>query len=224
MELNIPLNHSLFPKFLDNDEINYLIQISKLEYEKAQIIHILESLKQKKKGKNKNKTIINESTNKNDLYQKFKFNINIYDDSYNNYYGSKLIDDLIKKYNSHYIMKNKLYSFRKQNNDDNLLLKKIKNNLNVFALNKDDNILKIKKDDEKLNINKKEDYYSVLLLTEREKELNLYINKLRMKEYLKFKEKFRSIPIKELIYKKYYHQVFNALFGKNNFDILNSKK
>ena len=224
MELNIPINHSLFPKFLDKDEINYLIQISKLEFEKAQIIHILENLKQKKKGINKNKTIINESTNKNDLYQKFKFNINIYDDSYNNYYGSKLIDDLIKKYNSHYIMKNKLYSFRKQNNDDNLLLKKIKNNLNVFALNKDVNILKIKKDDEKLNLNKKEDYYSVLLLIEREKKLNVYIQKLRMKEYLKFKEKFRAIPIKELIYKKYYHQVFNALFGKNNFDISNSKK
>ena len=44
-----------------------------------------------------------------------------------------------------------------------------------------------------------------------------------MKEYLKFKEKFKAILIKYLLYKQYYNQVFNALFGKNNFDISPSK-
>ena len=226
MELNIPISYSIFPKFLDKEEINYLIQISKLEFEKNLIINILENLKQKKKGLNKNKTIINENISKNDLYKKFKFNINIYDDDYKNQFGSKLIDELIKKFNEHYIMKNKLYSFRKQNNEDTLLVKNIKNKINIFAHNKDFNVLKDKYNNKLININpkEKEDYYSVLLLTQREKKLNLIIEKLRKKEYIKFKEKFSSIPIKDLIYKKYYLQVFNALFGKNNFDLSPTKK
>ena len=49
MELNIPINYSIFPKFLDKDEINYLIKLAKLELEKSQIKTIIETLKHQKK-------------------------------------------------------------------------------------------------------------------------------------------------------------------------------
>ena len=228
IELNIPMNYSIFPKFLDREEINYLIQISTLEYEKAQIINIIENLKQRKK-KNlviNSKIINNKLTDKKDLYQKFKFNINLNDDNnYKNLYGSKLFDKVIEKYNNHYITKNKLYAFKKQNSADNLILEDIKKKLNIFAHNKDSNIFKKENNKEFSNINQKdkEQYYNILFLSEREKKLNLYIQKMRMKEYLKFKEKFKAIQIKDLLYKQYYNQVFNALFGKNNFDISPSK-
>ena len=228
IELNIPMNYSIFPKFLDREEINYLIQISKLEYEKAQIINIIENVKLRKK-KNlviKNKPINNSITDKKDLYKKFKFNINLNDDSnYRNIYGSKLFDKVIEQYNNHYVIKNKLYSFKKQNSADNLILKDIKKKLNIFAHNQDSNIFKKENNKEFSSINQKdkEQYYNILFLSEREKKLNLYIEKMRMKEYLKFKEKFKAIPIKDLLFKQYYNQVFNALFGKNNFDISSSK-
>ena len=227
MELNIPINYSIFPKFLDKDEINYLIKLAKLELEKSQIKTIIETLKHQKKKNNviKTKIINNNTTDRKSLYKKFKFNINMNDDNNNNYFGSKLIDKLIEQYNKHYIMKNKLYNYKKQNSADNLILKNIKDKINIFAHNKDFSIFNKLNNKGILNSNQKEkeQYYSILFLSEREKQLNLYINNLRKKEYIKFKEKFNAIEIKELIYKKYYHQVFNALFGTNTIDILSSK-
>ena len=224
IELNLSINYSIFPKFLDQEEIEYLIKISKLELEKDQIKNIIENLKQrKKKGLFINKKISTNKMDKKDLYTKFKFNININEDiNYNNLYGSKLIDKLVEQYNNHYTYKNKLYEFNKQNSADNLFIKDIKSKINIFAHNQDPSIFKKEKNKDFVKINEieKEQYYDILFLRQREKQLNLNIQKLRMKEYLKFKEKFQTIiPMKELIYKQYYHQVYNALFGKNSLDI-----
>lgn len=224
IELNLPINYSIFPKFLDQEEIEYLIKISKLELEKDQIKNIIDNLKQRKKDFSINKTINDKKIDKKDLYIKFKFNINnINDDmNYNNLYGSQLIDKVVKQYNNHCTKKNKLYEFNKQNSADNLIIKDIKGKINIFAHNQDPSIFEHEKNKDFLNIKEieKEQYNDVVFLREREKQLNSSIQKLRMKEYHKFKEKFRAIiPIKELIYKQYYHQVYNALFGKNTFDI-----
>ena len=185
MELNIPINYSIFPKFLDKDEINYLIKLAKLELEKSQIKTIIETLKHQKKKNNvtKTKIINNNTTDRKSLYKKFKFNINMNDDNNNNYFGSKLIDKLIEQYNKHYIMKNKLYNYKKQNSADNLILKNIKDKINIFAHNKDFSIFNKLNNKGILNNNQKEkeQYYSILFLSEREKQLNLYINNLRKK-------------------------------------------
>ena len=67
------------------------------------------------------------TSNKENFYKNFNFNNDILDeDIYNNFYGSKVIDKLMELYNKQYIMKNKLYIYKKQNNLDNLVLKEIK--------------------------------------------------------------------------------------------------
>ena len=45
MELNVQIDSSMFPGFLDQEQIDYIIQISKLGFETAQLKQILESLR-----------------------------------------------------------------------------------------------------------------------------------------------------------------------------------
>ena len=229
MELNIPITHNIFPKFLDKEHINYLIKIGKLEYEKTQIKSIIEALKEMGKSKKKlekSKSVNdNMTSNKENFYKNFNFNNDILDeDIYNNFYGSKVIDKLMELYNKQYIMKNKLYIYKKQNNLDNLVLKEIKKKINIFARNKDDKIFNeenIKnniKNVINVNIKGKEQYYNILVLREKEKKLNWYIRNLRKKQILIFQEKYRPVEIKDIVSKMNYQKMFNALFGKNDFD------
>ena len=229
MELNIPITHNIFPKFLDKEHINYLIKIGKLEYEKTQIKSIIEALKEMGKNKKKlekSKSVNdNMTSNKENFYKNFNFNNDILDeDIYNNFYGSKVIDKLMELYNKQYIMKNKLYIYKKQNNLDNLVLKEIKKKINIFARNKDDKIFNeenIKnniKNVINVSIKGKEQYYNILVLREKEKKLNWYIRNLRKKQILIFQEKYRQVEIKDIVSKMNYQKMFNALFGKNDFD------
>lgn len=229
MELNIPITHNIFPKFLDKEHINYLIKIGKLEYEKTQIKSIIEALKEMGKNKKKlekSKSVNdNMTSNKENYYKNFNFNNDILDeDIYNNFYGSKVIDKLMELYNKQYIMKNKLYIYKKQNNLDNLVLKEIKKKINIFARNKDDKIFNeenIKnniKNVINVSIKGKEQYYNILVLREKEKKLNWYIRNLRKKQILIFQEKYRPVEIKDIVSKMNYQKMFNALFGKNDFD------
>ena len=229
MELNIPITHNIFPKFLDKEHINYLIKIGKLEYEKTQIKSIIEALKEMGKNKKKlekSKSVNdNMTSNKENYYKNFNFNNDILDeDIYNNFYGSKVIDKLMELYNKQYIMKNKLYIYKKQNNLDNLVLKEIKKKINIFARNKDDKIFNeenIKnniKNVINVSIKGKEQYYNILVLREKEKKLNWYIRNLRKKQILIFQEKYRQVEIKDIVSKMNYQKMFNALFGKNDFD------
>ena len=50
MELNIPIDSSIFPGYLDQEQIDYIIQISKLGFESAQLKQILESLRDRQNG------------------------------------------------------------------------------------------------------------------------------------------------------------------------------
>ena len=229
MELNIPITHNIFPKFLDKEHINYLIKIGKLEYEKTQIKSIIEALKEMGKNKKKlekSKSVNdNMTSNKENFYKNFNFNNDILnEDIYNNFYGSKVIDKLMELYNKQYIMKNKLYIYKKQNNLDNLVLKEIKKKINIFARNKDDKIFNeenIKnniKNVINVSIKGKEQYYNILVLREKEKKLNWYIRNLRKKQILIFQEKYRQVEIKDIVSKMNYQKMFNALFGKNDFD------
>ena len=229
MELNIPITHNIFPKFLDKEHINYLIKIGKLEYEKTQIKSIIEALKEMGKSKKKlekSKSVNdNMTSNKENYYKNFNFNNDILnEDIYNNFYGSKVIDKLMELYNKQYIMKNKLYIYKKQNNLDNLVLKEIKKKINIFARNKDDKIFNeenIKnniKNVINVSIKGKEQYYNILVLREKEKKLNWYIRNLRKKQILIFQEKYRPVEIKDIVSKMNYQKMFNALFGKNDFD------
>ena len=231
MELNIPITHNIFPKFLDKDQISYIIKMGKLEYEKIQLKTLIERIKER--GKN-NKILDkiennndNSTSNKDNVYKIFAFNNGQNsEDSYHNLYGSKIIDKLMKMYNNNYIMKNKLYMYKKQSNIDDNVVKDMKNKISIFAYNKDDKIFseekKRKKDnlDNLLNVNikGKEQDYNILVLKDRERKLNWYIRNLRRKEFLIFKEKYRGNEIKDLVSKINYQKMFDALFGKNDFD------
>ena len=228
MELNIPITQTIFPKFLDKDQINYIILMGKLEFEKVQLKTIIERIKERGKSSKlleKNNININELPEKNNIYKLFNFNNDILnEDSYQNLYGSKIIDKLMKLYSQKYIMKNKLFIYKKQNNIDSLLIKNMKKKINIFAHNKDEKIFSEEKMKNNihnvLNVNEKgkEHYYNILVLKDRERKLNWYIRNLRKKEFLLFKEKYRAKEIKDIVSKLNYQQMFNALFGKNDFD------
>ena len=51
IELNVPIESSIFPDYLNNDQINYLFDISKYGYEINQLKIILDGLREKETGK-----------------------------------------------------------------------------------------------------------------------------------------------------------------------------
>ena len=50
IELNVPIESSIFPDFLDSDQKNYLLEISKYGYEIYQLKIILDGLREKETG------------------------------------------------------------------------------------------------------------------------------------------------------------------------------
>ena len=91
MELKTSIKPDLFPNFLDQEQINYIIQISKLGFESNQLKQILKNLKDKKnnlmdnlsadKNKNilKNKKILRKEIKDNGLAEDINFEIDFKD-------------------------------------------------------------------------------------------------------------------------------------------------
>jgi hypothetical protein len=241
MELNIRIDASMFPSFLDQEQIDYIIQISKLGFECSQLKQILESLRG---GQNSNSLkerhfMGYEDEELDKFEEKIKF-IQFFNSDLNN------IEELLKEYddcktfkslkklknivrvesNNKHNFKNQVLKYYFENIFMQSIIKNIKKKVN-WGLNYEDSMQKNKN---KNLINyllvkdeKKEYYNDVIVLSERIKRLNDFIKKMRKEEFLIFEEKFKY-QNKNNQTKKFYDKVFNALFGSSSFEFSDFQK
>ena len=242
MELNIRIDSSLFPSFLDQEQIDYIIQISKLGFECTQLKQILESLRGREGDKKlKERHFMGYEDKELEQYEeKIKF-IEFFNSDINN------IEELLKDYNTCRSFKslNKLRNItpieQNKNNFKNQVLKNylekiftkciIKNLKKKISLDINyENSMDKEKSKNRNLINyllakdKKKDYYNdVIILSERIQRLNEFIKKMRKEEFLIFEEKFKyQIKINQT--KQFYDKVFNALFGSSSFEFSDFQK
>jgi hypothetical protein len=242
MELNIPIDSSIFPGYLDQEQIDYIIQISKLGFESAQLKQILESLRDRQNGiKIKGKYFCGFEEKETQKYTDQFKGIQIFNLDINN------IDELIKENSCNSFKSlNKLKSINSSNYNkadfknkafqniiEDIQIKSIVENLKQQILNyaKGEGQL-MKKDRGKNNIislllaqEKNKDYFKdVIILSERIQKLNEFIKKMRKEEFLIFEEKFKFGDLKDDRSKNFYDKVFNALFGSSSLEFSGFQK
>ena len=233
-ELNIPIDSSLFPNFLDKDEINYLIQISKYGYEISQLKIILDALREKETGKaNANLKIFSSLTEEGKLSAIFfnKTDENKFEKIYINSDSNteKILLKLIKNnplinINSNTIS-NEHKKFEIENNLVDLKSKELKRRISMFAIDK-----QYKKKKKKRNFNseinnlilsssdRKSTYlYDIIKVIEKINNLNNLVNERREKELINFSEKYKLKNLNDEDSKNHYNKVFSALFGSLAF-------
>ena len=243
MELNIPIDNSIFPGYLDNEQIDYIVQISKLGFESAQLKQILESLRNRQTDvKIKEKYFcgfLEKETEK--LTKKFE-GIKIFNLDINNIDYFFNDDDLLKGFKSLNKLKNKsnlvfnksdFKSRALQNIIENIqiqtIVDKLKLQISKYALGEGQ---LTRKDRGKNNIinyllaqDKNKDYFQdVIILSERIQKLSDFIKKMRKEEFLIFEEKFKYGDIKDERSKNFYDKVFNALFGSSSLEFSGFQK
>ena len=244
MELNIPIESSIFPGYLDQEQIDYIIQISKLGFESAQLKQILDSLRNRQSGiKLKGKYFCGFIEKESEKYTKkfegikvFNLDINNIDDYFKEDVCSsfKSLNKLKQNNNLNY-NKNK-YDFKSkslQNIIENIQIKSIVENLRhqISRYSRGDEIL-TKKEKGKNNIinyllaqDKNKDYFKdVIILSERIQKLSDFIKKMRKEEFLIFEEKLKYGNIKDERSKNFYDKVFNALFGSSSLEFSGFQK
>ena len=217
IELKVNLKEIIFPPFLDNEQIEYLINLSKLCFERNQLKLILNTLKRRQK--------INRSNSAN--------NINDFNERKNKENICKYVNEMLKpgKFSKKFIEKMKKLYLKYEENTWNLMENKIKNlemkeiilknksQLHLYAFNK--NILDFDNgadflhnliEEQKQNI-----YFNdIIKLNARIKELDIFINRLIKEEKIVFENKIKLVKLKngELIH-DFKEKVNKALFGIN---------
>ena len=244
MELNIPIDNSIFPGYLDQEQIDYIIQISKLGFEQAQLKQILDSLRNRQSDiKLKGKYFCGFFEKETEKFTKkfegikiFNLNINNIDDFFKEEACNsfKTLNKLKQNNNLNY-NKNK-YDFKSkalQNIIENIQIKSIVENLkHQIARYSQGEELLIRKNKGKNNIinyllaqDKNKDYFKdVIILSERIQRLSDFIKKMRKEEFLIFEEKFKYGDLKDERSKNFYDKVFNALFGSSSLEFSGFQK
>ena len=242
MELKENLKSNLFPEFLDQEQIKYIIQISKLGFESYQLKIILKKYKDKKidligsnqddKNKNKNlkKKILEIENRDNQLVENINFEIN-FKDCFKELIeekGSinKKLTDLQEKFSRKEGI-SPIIKYKIENKKINSITQKIKDKINIYANTKDNKLFENKgKKNREILIQdlfeeEKEKKYMVdiIVLNERITKLDDLILKLKNEEYLIFEEKMKLIDNKEKISKNLYENKYKALFGNTIFEI-----
>ena len=238
MELEVNIESNLFPGFLDQEQIEFIIKISELSFELHQLGIILKNFKDKKKDflnkhsiKNKMLTITpNQINNKNLKKMKNEENtsscdINFvidFNSCFNEFLKDKKLNnpkliELQKKFKIkegfNALIRNKI-----EDKKLNIITKRIKNKMKIYAKTNDSRILKEeKKNNEKIIDNETEYFNDIGLVSDRIEKLSEIIEKLKKDEYLIFKEKIKIMKEKER--NKKFVLIYNALFGNIIFDI-----
>ena len=242
MELNVQIDSSMFPGFLDQEQIDYIIQISKLGFETAQLKQILESLRGAQRNvKLKDRKFMGFENKELENYEEkirqiefFNSDINDIEELLREYDDCKSFKSLNKLKSVIHLesnkndFKNKVLQNYLENIFIKIVVKNIKKKLSI-DLNYENTILKEKSKNKNL-INyllakdENKDYYKdVIILSDRIKKLNEFIKKMRKEEFLIFEEKFKY-GMKNDRSKKFYDQVFNALFGSSSFEFSDFQK
>ena len=244
MELNIPIDNSIFPGYLDQEQIDYIIQISKLGFESAQLKQILEALRNRQTGiKLKKKYFCGFLEKETEKYTKkfegikvFNLDINNIDDFFKDDVCNSFKSlNKLKDSNTLNYHKNKFDYKSKalQNIIENIQIKSIVENLKqqITKYSQGEGSL-VRKDRGKNNIinyllaqDKNKDYFKdVIILSERIQKLSDFIKKMRKEEFLIFEEKFKYGDLKDERSKNFYDKVFNALFGSSSLEFSGFQK
>ena len=238
MELGVNIESNLFPGFLDQEQIEFIIKISELSFELHQLGIILKTFKDKKKDflnkhsiKNKMLTItpnqinnINHKKIKNEentLSYDINFEID-FNSCFNEFLKDKKLNNpkLIELQKKFKIKEGFNASIRNKIEDNKLkiITKRIKNKMKMYAETNDSRILKEEKKDNEKNIITETEYFNDIgMVSERIENLNEIIEKLKKDEYLIFKKKIKMMKDKER--NKKFVLIYNALFGNIIFDI-----
>lgn len=230
LELNVPLEHHLFPTFLDTEQIEYLINISKLGFENNQLKLALQTLKARQQ-----KIIDQENQQKMDKITKFSLEKN--NKTFTSFIHAEIEKAIfskenIKKLENIYLKHKNLMKANLENKIEeseilaivNTIKKRLcsyaycsKANKKNFWTSNDDgnNIVKFLLEHEK----QKEFFEDILVLRSRIKELDSFIKKLMKDQFQSFKAKFESskIKVKKEKLDATYDIVYSALFGKAIF-------
>ena len=224
MELNIPIDNSIFPGYLDQEQIDYIIQISKLGFESAQLKQILEALRNRQTGiKLKGKYFCGFLEKETEKYTKkfegikvFNLDINNMDDFFKEDVCNSFKSlNKLKKSNSLNFNKNK-FDFKSkalQNIIEDIQIKSIVENLkkqiSKYSQGEGQLVLKDRGKNNIINYllaqDKNKDYFKdVIILSERIQKLSDFIKKMRKEEFLIFEEKLKYGNIKDERSKNFY--------------------
>ena len=238
MELKVNIEPNLFPSYLDQEQIEFIMKISELDFELNQLKIILKTFKEKKKNflsdkinkvqsdnikKESLKTIKLKKLKKEDNFLAGDINFEIdFNSCFNEFLKVRGIKnpriiELQKKFK----IKEGFSAFIKyktEANKLNIITKRIRNQMNLYALTSDDKIFeKIKKHNIKFMDVEAEFFKDFAQISERIDKLDEMIERLKKEEYLIFKEKIKLIRESER--RKNFVIIYNALFGENIFDI-----
>ena len=215
IELKVHLDESMFPSFLDNEQIEYLINISKLGFEKNQLKLIVNTLKHRHKMNRSNSLIninnFNEKRNENKIsnYIKTIFKPGII--------SKKLIHQMEKLYLKHEDSTKNLIEKKVEESEIKNIVLKNKKFIHQIAINKinldeekEDNYLHSFMEQEK----QKRYFYDIIQLNDRIKELDSFINKLIQEEINVFEDKIKfAKKTNGENLDNFRDKVYNALFG-----------
>ena len=215
IELKVHLDESMFPSFLDNEQIEYLINISKLGFEKNQLKLIVNTLKHRHKMHRSNSLIninnFNEKRNENKIsnYIKAIFKPGII--------SKKLIHQMEKLYLKHEDSTKNLIEKKVEESEIKNIVLKNKKFIHQIAINKinldeekEDNYLHSFMEQEK----QKRYFYDIIQLNDRIKELDSFINKLIQEEINVFEDKIKfAKKANGENLDNFKDKVYNALFG-----------
>ena len=215
IELKVHLDESMFPSFLDNEQIEYLINISKLGFEKNQLKLIVNTLKHRHKMHRSNSLIninnFNEKRNENKIsnYIKAIFKPGII--------SKKLIHQMEKLYLKHEDSTKNLIEKKVEESEIKNIVLKNKKFIHQIAINKinldeekEDNYLHSFMEQEK----QKRYFYDIIQLNDRIKELDSFINKLIQEEINVFEDKIKfAKKANGENLDNFRDKVYNALFG-----------
>ena len=238
MELKVNVEPNLFPYYLDQEQIEFIIKISQLDFELHQLRIILKTFKDKRKHFLNEKIYKNKSNNKlrddlknlrlqkfnkedNSLAGDINFEID-FNSCFNEFLKEKGIKnpkiiELQKKFK----IKEGFNAFIKYKTEDNklhLITRRIRNKMNIYAKTNDSKLFEdIKKHEIKFIDLEIEYFKDFAQISERIEKLDEMIERLKREEYLIFKEKMKLV--RESDRQKNYETIFNALFGNIIFDV-----
>ena len=211
IELKVNIDPNMFPSFLDNEQIEYIINISKLGFEKSQLKLILTALKNRNKM-TKSQSVINI---KNNIEKRNVGNItSCIKDKFKH---NKFMEQMGKLYLKHEEYSKIIFEKQLEEKDINNSVIKNKTKLHQYAINK--NIFDEKKEDNFFHIfmehQKQKRYFDdIIQINNRIKELNIFINKLIKEQTLIFENKIKFIKLrKEESLNDFKNKVSKALFG-----------
>ena len=224
IEFNIEIDTSNFPDFLDQEQIIYLINYSKIKFEIIQLKKLLKLFKNRQNSIDVIKT--SKSEKKYDKNKKINES-NFYDNQI-----KKLFNNKNNKIQNLFLNSQKIFHVIFEKNIENNFIKnevlKIKKNIIEYSINNDNNVFKVE-NKKKLIMKLKEDekekkyYKEINFLTNRIQQLEEFINKMKNDEYNIYLNKFKYIK-KDNNNKNenINNKIFNALFGMN-YSLRNNK-